>query len=81
MSALTSEERGILKTIYEHNVETTSQLYELADAYYEKFNEILKKLENVKLIDLKIEYSKGKIQRIFRKYDKEILLDALERVS
>ncbi|RLI77437.1 hypothetical protein DRP05_10130 [Archaeoglobales archaeon] len=59
LSVLTSDERKILKTIYEHNVETTSQLYELVDVYYEKFNEILKKLENVKLIDLKIRVFKG----------------------
>jgi cell division control protein 6 len=83
LSALKKDERKLLEIIYKSNVETSGDIYEIVrgEMYYEKFNEILRKLENIRLIDLKVEYSRGKRQRILRRFEVDILLDALDRIS
>lgn len=83
LSALSPDEILVLRTIYETDTKTAGELFEILrkDIYYEKLNKIIRKLENVRLIDTTLEYSKGKRLRIMRRYDTEFLLDALERIS
>ncbi|WP_169336397.1 AAA family ATPase [Archaeoglobus sulfaticallidus] len=83
LSNLSRDERRLLKAIYELDAETTGELFdEVRDwLYYEKFHRMLAKLENLRLIDLKLEYRKGRTRRIFRRFERDVLLDALERVS
>lgn len=83
LSALNRMERNVLKAIYVKDSITSGELYESFKnrISYRIFYEILNKLERIRLIDLKMEHSKGKTQRIFKKYDREIMLDALERIS
>jgi len=73
----------LLKVIYTTNEVTSGELYESFKKRisYRIFYETLKKLERIRLIDLKIIDSRGKTQRIFKKYDENIMLDALERIS
>ncbi len=83
LSALNSDEREALKIIYSLDEEiTTGDIYAIMKAkvglYYERFYEIINKLERLKFIDLVFgRKGKGRTRYIVRRYDPKVVLEAI----
>jgi cell division control protein 6 len=84
LSALNSDEREALKIIYsldEENI-TTGDVYAIMRAevglYYERFYEIIGKLERLRFIDLVFgRKGRGKTRYVVRRYEPKIILEAI----
>ncbi|HID42441.1 MAG TPA: ORC1-type DNA replication protein [Archaeoglobaceae archaeon] len=83
ISALSEEEKVLLELIYSNEDMTSGELYnimkEKVKAGYTKFYEMLNKLESIKLIDTRFDKRKrGRTRSVIRRYDPEVLLNALK---
>ncbi len=84
LSALNSDEKEALKIIYSLDEEeiTTGDIYGIMKAevglYYERFYEIINKLERLRFIDLVFgRKGKGRTRYIVRRYDPKVVLEAI----
>ncbi len=84
LAALNSDERAVLRFIYEGSEQgevTAGLIYEAVRAEvgmsYRRFYAILEKLERLRLIDSTIRRERGLVRYIVPRYDREIVLEAL----
>lgn len=85
LAALNSDERAVLRYIYEGSElegEVTAKLiYEAVKLEvgmsYKRFYTILEKLERLRLIDTIVRRGRGLVRHIIPRYDREIVLEAL----
>lgn len=87
LSALNSDEREALKIIYSLDDEeiTTGDVYAIMKAevglYYERFYEIIGKLERLRFIDLIFgRKGRGMTRYVVRRYDRDVILMALREM-
>jgi cell division control protein 6 len=83
ISALSEEERELLKLIYTSEEITTGELYKAfkdrANIGYTKFYEMLSKLESIRLVDMRFDQKgKGRTRVILKRYDPKIVLEAIK---
>ncbi|MBE8540012.1 AAA family ATPase [Geoglobus acetivorans] len=80
ISALDREDLDVLKFIYGSDIKFTSEIYEALKGRmgYTKFYEILRKLENLRLIDTAAKYEKGLKRYVVRRFRREEIFRAIE---
>jgi|Deesub1362A_J573_1020465.scaffolds.fasta_scaffold00380_32 cell division control protein 6 len=85
ISALNSDEREALKIIYSLETDeiTTGEVYAIMRAevglYYERFYEIIDKLERLRFIDVVFgRKGRGRTRYIYRRYERELMEKALK---
>ncbi len=85
ISALNSDEREVLKTIYLINEDVSSGdlyaiIYNEVKMSYTRFYEILEKLERLRLIDVVMGSKKkrGRTRYIIKRFERDVILDALK---
>ncbi len=77
--ALDEKELAVLKTIYSTGVKKAIEIFsEVEGLSYSKYLEILKKLENLRLIDVVTKYERGLSSIIVRRFEAEEILKAIE---
>ncbi|NOY11788.1 MAG: AAA family ATPase [Archaeoglobi archaeon] len=80
ISALSREEADVLAAIYTSDVRYTGDIYAMfrSRLSYTKFYEILRKLENLRLIDTATKYDRGLKRYVVRRFRADEVLSAID---
>ncbi len=84
VSALSKDEIEVLLAIYTSEKKFTGEIYSSffkSKISYTKFYEILRKLENLRLIDTAVRYDKGLRRYVVRRFKSEEITSAVEKYS
>ncbi len=80
--ALNEKEKDVLKAIYTSSYKRAAEIFsEVRGMSYSKFNEILRKLEYLRLIDVVTKYEKGLSSIVVRRFKAEEILRAIEELK